>query len=154
MVLKVKRSAESRRTCGRVVCEERARRSNGNLSAMDLRVRTWRARIVRLRCSEMPRVLVFLFIIGAIPWAIFTLWEMRRSHGPRERAWVGRASFSLWLSCLIGSFVFFQLAMRGQFFLLPLFIVAGLGARYGLRRVRARIRLEESDPLSRARRLN
>ena len=107
-----------------------------------------------LRCTQMPRVLVFLFIIGAIPWAIATWWEMRRSHGPRERAWVGRASVSLWLSCLIGSIVFFQLAMRGQFFALPIFIVAGLGARYGLRRVRARIRMDEGDPLSRARRLN
>ena len=105
-------------------------------------------------CTKMPRVLVLLFIIGAIPWAIATWWEMRRSHGPRERAWVGRASVSLWFSCLIGSIVFFQLAMRGQFFLLPLFIVGGLGARYGLRRVRARIRMEEGDPLSRARRLN
>ena len=44
--------------------------------------------------------------------------------------------------------------MRGQFFALPIFVVAGLGARYGLRKVRERIRLEESDPLSRARRLN
>ncbi len=102
----------------------------------------------------MPCVLVFLFIIGAIPWAVFTLWEMRRSHGPRERAWVGRASFTLWLSCLLGSILFFQLLRSGQFFALPIFIVAGLGARYGLRRVRARIRLDESDPLSRARRLN
>jgi hypothetical protein len=44
--------------------------------------------------------------------------------------------------------------MRGQLFALPLFIAVGLGARVGLRKVRARIRLEESDPLSRARPLN
>jgi hypothetical protein len=102
----------------------------------------------------MSRIILLLFILGAIPWAAATWWEMRRSHGPRERAWVGRASFSLWLSSLIGAILFYQLAMRGQFFALPIFIVAGLGARYGLRRVRARIRLDESDPLSRARRLN
>ena len=102
----------------------------------------------------MGRYIVMLFVIGAIPWALFTLWEMRRSHGPRERAWVGRASFTLWLSCLIGSIHFFQFAMRGQLFALPVFGVLGLGARYGLRRVRERIRLEESDPLSRAKRIN
>jgi hypothetical protein len=102
----------------------------------------------------MPRIIFFLFIIGAIPWAIATLWEMRRSHGPRERAWVGRASFALWLFSLLGALIFAQLVFRGQFFALPVFIVAGLGARYGLRRVRERIRLEESDPLSRARKLN
>ena len=121
---------------------------------MRLHVRAWRNPGVRLYSGAMPRIIIFLFIIGAIPWAIATLWEMRRSHGPRERAWVGRASFSLWLSCMIGSIVFSQLLFRGQFFALPIFVVAGLGARYGLRRVRARIRLEESDPLSRARRLN
>ena len=68
----------------------------------------------------MPRIILFLFIIGAIPWAVATWWEMRRSHGPRERAWVGRASFSLWFSCLLGAILFFQLAMRGQFFALPI----------------------------------
>ena len=111
---------------------------------------------MRLCCGQMPRVLVFLFILGAIPWAIYTGREMFRSHGPRERAWVGRASFTLWLSCLLGSILLYQLAMKGQlfFFALPVFIAAGLGARVGMRRVRARIRLEESDPLSRARRLN
>jgi hypothetical protein len=102
----------------------------------------------------MGRYIFILFVLGAIPWAIYTWWEMLRSHGPRERAWVGRASFTLWISCLLGSILFFQFAMKGQIFALPVFIVGGLGARYGLRRVRARIRLEESDPLSRARRLN
>ena len=121
---------------------------------MRLHVRTWREPGARVCCCEMPRIILFLFIIGAIPWAIVTLWQMRRSHGPRERAWVGRASFSLWLFSLLGAVLFFQLMGRGQFFALPIFIVAGLGARYGLRKVRERIRLEESDPLSRARRLN
>ena len=102
----------------------------------------------------MGRYIFILFLLGAIPWAIATWWEMHRSHGPRERAWVGRASISLWLFSLLGAILIFQLAMRGQFFALPIFIVGGLGARYGLRRVRARIRLDESDPLSRARRLN
>ena len=102
----------------------------------------------------MGRFIVILFLVGAIPWAIFTWVEMLRSHGPRERAWVGRASVGLWLGCFLGSFVFMQFVMRGQFLALPLLAVGGLGAHYGIRKVRARIRLEESDPLSRARRLN
>ena len=104
----------------------------------------------------MGRYIFILFLLGAIPWAAYTWWEMYRSHGPRERAWVGRASFTLWISCLLGSVLFFQFAMKGSLFVfaLPVFIAAGLGARYGLRRVRARIRTEEGDPLSRARRLN
>jgi hypothetical protein len=104
--------------------------------------------------KAMGRFIFILFAIGAIPWAIATLWEMRRSHGPKERAWVGRASVTLWFSCLIGSILFVQVGMRNMIFALPIFIVAGLGANYGLRRVRARIRLEESDPLSRAKPLN
>jgi hypothetical protein len=102
----------------------------------------------------MGRYIFILFAVGAIPWAIYTWWEMYRSHGPRERAWVGRAGVALWIFSLLGTILFFQLAARGQFFALPVFIVGGLGARYGLRRVRARIRMEEGDPLSRARRLN
>lgn len=79
---------------------------------------------------------------------------MMRSHGPRERAWVGRASVGLWMGSLLGMMVFSLFLMRGQFLALPLLAVAGIGARYGLKKVRARIRLEESDPLSRARRIN
>ncbi len=102
----------------------------------------------------LSKYVILIFLIGAIPWTIFTWWEMFRSHGPRERAWVGRASVGLWLGSLLGAILFLQLAGRGQFFALPVFIVAGLGARYGMRRVRARIRLDEGDPLSRARRIN
>ena len=102
----------------------------------------------------MGRFIVILFLLGAIPWAIFTGLEMVRSHGPRERAWVGRASVALWFGSLLGTIAFVQFAAKGQLFALPLFIAAAIAARYGLVRVRARIRLEESDPLSRARRLN
>jgi hypothetical protein len=46
--------------------------------------------------------------------------------------------------------------MKNVAFALPLLVAAGLGARFGLKKVRARIRLEENDPdpLSRARPLN
>ncbi|MEO6788001.1 MAG: hypothetical protein ABI318_17895 [Chthoniobacteraceae bacterium] len=102
----------------------------------------------------MGKFIVILFLVGAIPWAIYTWVEMFRSHGPRERAWVGRASVGLWIGCLLGTMAFLTFAAKGQIFALPVFFAIGLGARYGLVRVRARIRLEESDPLSRARRLN
>ena len=102
----------------------------------------------------MSRYIILLFLIGAIPWAIYTLVEMHRSHGPRERAWIGRASVGLWLGSLLATMAFLQFAVRGQLFALPVFAVLGLGARFGLRKVRDRIRLEESDPLSRAKRIN
>ena len=104
----------------------------------------------------MSRYIIILFLVGAIPWAIYTLLEMKRSRGPRERAWVGRASVSLWMGSLIATIAFLQFAAKGQLFALPVFVAAGLGARFGLRKVRARIRLEENDPdpLRRARPLN
>ena len=104
----------------------------------------------------MGRFIFILFLVGAIPWALYTLVEMKRSHGPRERAWVARASFTLWFGSLIGSFIFVSLAMKNVLFALPLVAAAGLGARFGLKKVRARIRLEENDPdpLIRARPLN
>ena len=120
-------------------------------------VSAWRVRAAWLCCAQMfTKYIIILFVLGAIPWAIYTLWEMHRSHGPRERAWVGRASVGLWLGSLIATMTFVQFLMKGQLFIfaLPVFIVAGLGARFGLRKVRARIRLEESDPFSRARPLN
>ena len=86
-----------------------------------------------------------IHVVGNVPLA--------RAARARE---VGRASFTLWISCLLGSILFFQFAMKGSLFVfaLPVFVVAGLGVRAGMRRVRARIRTEEGDPLSRARRLN
>jgi hypothetical protein len=102
----------------------------------------------------MTRIIVILFLIAAIPWAIVTWWQMRRSGGPKERAWVGRASVGAWLLSLLGTIAFVLMGMRGQFLALPLIVVAGLGVGYGMRRTRARIRAEEGDPLSRARRLN
>src|SRR5258708_1807066 len=102
----------------------------------------------------MGRIIVFIFLIAAIPWAIATWWQMRRSQSARERAWVARVSLSLWMFSLLGAMAFVSLAMRGQFLALPLFGAAGLGVRHGLRKMRARIREEEGDPLSRAKPLN
>ncbi len=102
----------------------------------------------------MGRIVFILFLVAAIPWAAYTWLEMRRCKGPRERAWIGRASATLWMGSLLTAIVFAQFAMRGQLFAIPVVIVLVLGARAGLRRVRARIRAEESDPLARARRLN
>ena len=102
----------------------------------------------------MPRIIIIVFLIAAIPWAIATWWQMLRSQGPRERAWVARVSVGLWMFSLLGVMAFVLLAFRGQFLALPLFGAAGLGVRYGLRKMRARIREEENDPLSRAKPLN
>ena len=97
---------------------------------------------------------IFLFLIPAILWAITTWREMRRSQSARERGWVVRTSLSVWLFLLLGVMVFVFLPPSGRVLAVPLFTVAGLGARYALRKSRARIRADERDPLSRARRLN
>lgn len=102
----------------------------------------------------MPRVIFIIFLIAAIPWAVATWWQMRRCKGPRERAWVGRASVGAWMLSLLGIVAFVMMGMRGQLFALPIMAAAALGVRYGMKRTRERIRNEESDPLSRARRLN
>jgi hypothetical protein len=102
----------------------------------------------------MVRVILFLFLIGAIPWTIVTWWEMRRSQSARERAWVGRVSLGVWLGSLLGAMAVVLFTMRGQLLALPVFGATGLAAWYGLRRARSRIRAEEGDPLSRAKRLN
>jgi hypothetical protein len=102
----------------------------------------------------MTRIILILFLIAAIPWAVATWWEMRRSAGPKERAWVGRASVGGWMLSLLGTIAFVMMGMRGQFLAMPLIVVAALGVRYGMRKTRARIRAEEGDPLSRAKRLN
>src|SRR5437773_2318522 len=102
----------------------------------------------------MGRIIVFIFLIAAIPWAIATWWQMRCSQSARERSWVARTSLGLWLFSVLGAMAFVFLAMRGQLLALPLFGAAGLGVHYGLRKTRARIRAEESDPVSRAKPLN
>lgn len=102
----------------------------------------------------MGRIVVILFLLATPFWAATTWLEMRKSRGPRERAWVARASFALWLGSLISTAAFALFAVRGQLFAIPVFIVAGISVLAGLRRVRARIREQESDPLSRAKRIN
>ena len=102
----------------------------------------------------MPRIVIFIFLIAAIPWAIATWWQMVRSQSARERAWVARASLGTWLFSVLAALAVVFLSMRGQFLALPVVAALGLGVRYGLKKTRARIREQESDPVSRAKPLN
>lgn len=102
----------------------------------------------------MFRAVIILFLVAAIPWAITTWWQMHRSQSQRERAWVGRMSLGLWLGSVLTALAVVTFAMRGQFFALPIVGVGALAVRHGLRRARARIRAEEGDPFSRAKRVN
>ena len=88
----------------------------------------------------MFRIVIILFLVAAIPWAITTWWQMRRSLSPRERAWVGRVSLGLWLGSVMASLTIVALAIRGQFLALPLIGAGALAVRHGLIRARARIR--------------
>jgi len=100
------------------------------------------------------RIVIIAFLIAAIPWAITTWWQMHRSQSARERAWVGRVSLSLWLGSVLSSMAVVMFTARGQLLVLPIAGVGVLAVRYGLTRARARIRAEQGDPLSRAKRLN
>jgi VIT1/CCC1 family predicted Fe2+/Mn2+ transporter len=102
----------------------------------------------------MHRVVIFIFLFGAIPWALVTWWEMRRSQSAKERAWVARTSLSTWLGALLSAMAFVLMSMRGQFLAVPLVVALWLGVRHGLRKTRARIREQEGDPVSRAKPLN
>lgn len=102
----------------------------------------------------MFRVVIIVFLIATIPWGLATWWQMRRSHSARERAWVGRMSLGLWLGSLLSALAVVTFAMRGQFLALPIIGAGALGVRYGLIKARERIRMEEGDPLSRAKRVN
>ena len=102
----------------------------------------------------MGRIIVFIFLIAAIPWAIATWWQMLRSQSARERAWVARASLGTWLFSVLAALAVVFLTARGMILALPVVAALGLGVRYGLVKMRARIRAEENDPLSRAKPLN
>ncbi len=102
----------------------------------------------------MPRILFILLLIASIPYSARTWWRMRMAQGPRERAFIGRASVTIAILTVLGTAVFLMLAAKGQLFALPLLGVLAMGVRYGYRRVHARIRAEEGDPLSRAKRVN
>lgn len=103
---------------------------------------------------HMFRVVILVFLIGAIPWAITTWWQMRRAQSARERAWVGRMSLGLWLGSLLSALAVATFLLRGQFLALPIVATGALAVRHGLRRARARIRMEEGDAFSRAKRVN
>ncbi len=103
----------------------------------------------------MGKVLLVLLIICAIPWSIRTWWQMRRARGPREKAFIGRMNFVSWMYIALAIIALnFLPSIQAKLFALPVFCAAGMALQHGYRKVRARIRNEEADPLSRARRIN
>jgi hypothetical protein len=102
----------------------------------------------------MGKLVILLPILLAIPWAIRTLWQMRRARGPKERAFLARTSLTGWMLVALASVVLSVLKGQTLLFFLPVIAVGGLAFQHASRKARARIQLEESDPLSRARPLN
>ena len=102
----------------------------------------------------MFRIVVIIFLVAAIPWVITTWWQMRRSQSARERAWVGRVSLGVWLGSVLTSLAVVSFAMRGMFLALPIVGAGALAVRHGIVKARARIRAEDGDPFSRAKRVN
>ena len=80
---------------------------------------------------------------------------MRRARGPRERAFIGRSGVLAWIFIALAIVALnFLPSMQAKLFALPIFCAGGMALQHSYRKVRARIRNEESDPLSRARRIN
>lgn len=104
------------------------------------------------------RLVILAFVVAAIPWGIGTRWQMHLARSARERAWVGRMSVGIWFGSLLAPLALVFLTTRGPGLALPSLAVAAFAAaavRRGLRRARARIRVEEaSDAFSRAKRVN
>ena|SRR5215204_757912 len=98
-------------------------------------------------------VLIVPFLL-AIPWALKTLWQMRRARGPRERAFIARTSLTAWMLTALGAVLLSILKGQALLFALPIIAVVGLGFQHASKKGRARVQLEEADPLSRARPLN
>lgn len=102
----------------------------------------------------MLRIVLPILLVCAVPWGLLTWWRMRRARSLRERQFIERTHTGLALFVGLGVLVLALLQGREQFFALPILFVAGLGLRHGIRKGRARLQAEESDPLSRAKRIN
>ena len=103
----------------------------------------------------MPgRILLVLLILLAIPWAIRTWWRMRLAHGPKERAFIARSSLAGWMFLALVAVALMILKGQALLFALPVFGVAGMALQHGWKKTLTRIQTEESDPLSRARKIN
>jgi hypothetical protein len=102
----------------------------------------------------MGRVFLILLLIAAIPYSLNVWWKVRRVRSERERSFIVRTHIAVAIFAVLAVLAFVMLTMRGQFFALPLIGAAGLAMRQGIRKARARIQAEESDPLSRAKRVN
>ena len=102
----------------------------------------------------MGRVLFILLLVAAVPASLNAWWNLRRARSGRERSFIVRTHMAVVIFTVLAVAVFVMLSMKGQLFALPLIGAAGLAMRKGIRNARARIQAEESDPLSRAKRVN
>ena len=102
----------------------------------------------------MGKLILIMLVILAVPWAISTWWQIRRAGGPKERAFLSRTSMGMGMFAMLAAVALTVLKGQVLLFALPVLSVAGLAIHHGRKRALARIREEERDPLSRARRIN
>jgi hypothetical protein len=102
----------------------------------------------------MHRFLIVALLIYAIPWSIQTWWRMQKARGPRERALMSRHYLAGWMFGAV--LIVLTMVLKGQTMLyaIPIIAAAGLAIQHGYKKALARIKAEEADPLSRARRIN
>lgn len=102
----------------------------------------------------MPRVLFFLLLPVLGIWSAYSWWQVRRARSAREKSFLARASLTVWMLVALFAAVFCVVPGKLQILVAALSLVVGAGVRRAWRTVRAKIRLEESDPLAHAKRVN
>ena len=102
----------------------------------------------------MGKIILIIPILLAIPWGIRAWWQMRCARGPKERAFIGRTSLASWMFLALAAVLLSLLKGQAFLFALPIIGVGALAIQHGWKKARARIQLEESDPVGRARPIN
>jgi hypothetical protein len=102
----------------------------------------------------MGRVVFILLLIAAVPYALNVWWQVRRVRSVRERSFIVRTHVAVAIFSVLAVIALVMLTVTGLFLALPLIGAVGIAMRQGIRKARARIQAEESDPLSRAKRVN
>lgn len=102
----------------------------------------------------MRPILLIALIVTGIPWAIRTWWRFHCARGPKERAFIQRSSMTTGMLVTLAVMVVPLLRGKSLLFALPIIAVAGLALQHGWKKGLERVRTEESDPLSKAKRIN
>ncbi len=102
----------------------------------------------------MFRIVLPLLFVAAIPWAALTWWRIRKARTDAERAFIRRTHTGIAIFTMLAVVALMMLPGRERMLALPVFLIAGIGIRHGIRKGRARLQAEQADPFARMKRVN